>query len=38
MLAEIFLLRLQTMIRSAAAPSATTRNGSRFVPFALPRP
>ena len=38
MLAEIFLIRLQLMLQAAAAQSPTSRNGSRFVPFALPRP
>jgi hypothetical protein len=38
MLAEIFLMRLQRMLRAAAAQSPTSRNGSRFVPIALPRP
>jgi len=37
-IAEIFLMRLQLMLRTAAAQSSTGRNGSRFVPIALPRP
>ena len=37
MLVEIFLMRLRTLIRTAATQSVTTRTGSRFVPIALPR-
>jgi hypothetical protein len=34
MLAEIFLLRLQNLLRTAPMPTATN---PRFVPIALPR-
>jgi len=35
MLAEIFLLRLQTL-RAATSTSVTATSDNRFVPFALP--
>ena len=35
MLAEIFLMRLQTMLRAAARPEVRTV-GKRFVPIAQP--
>jgi hypothetical protein len=38
MLAEIFLMFRQRMLRAATAQSVTSRDGSRFVPIALPRP
>lgn len=38
MLAEIFLLRLQTMLRGPAANGpAPTTSDTRFVPITLPR-
>jgi len=37
MLAEIFLVRLEMLLRVAAANSATTTSDRRFVPLALPR-
>ena len=38
MLAEIFLLRLQTMLRASAANEPTpTKSDPRFVPMTLPR-
>jgi hypothetical protein len=38
MLAEIFLLRLQAMLRATApAGSTTTASDPRFVPVTLPR-
>ena len=36
MLAEIFLIRLETMLRAANATPATTSD-TRFVPIRLPR-
>jgi hypothetical protein len=38
MLAEIFLVRLQMLLREAAARPATTVSDTRFVPVTLPRP
>jgi hypothetical protein len=37
MLAEIYLLRLQTTLRNAPASPTTTASTSRFVPISLPR-
>jgi hypothetical protein len=37
MLAEIFLMRLQTMLWTAAAAPVAYRTRSRFVPIALAR-
>jgi hypothetical protein len=36
MLAEIFMVRLEMMLREAAANSTTTTSDTRFVPFTLP--
>ena len=37
MLAEIFIMRLETQIRVATANTARTSSDSRFVPVTLPR-
>jgi hypothetical protein len=37
MLAEIFLLRIETQIRAAATSTVTTSSDRRFVPVTLPR-
>jgi hypothetical protein len=37
MLAEIFIMRLETQLRIAAANAARTSSDSRFVPVTLPR-
>ena len=37
MLAEIFLMRLETQLRIAAANAAPTSSDRRFVPVTLPR-
>ena len=37
MLAEIFLIRLEMLLRVAASNSSATTSDRRFVPFALPR-
>ena len=37
MLAEVFLMRLQMLLRVAASNSATATSDTRFVPITLPR-
>ncbi|HUI97467.1 MAG TPA: hypothetical protein VLX44_17055 [Xanthobacteraceae bacterium] len=37
MLAEIFIIRLEALLRSAAPTTTTTASDTRFVPIALPR-
>jgi hypothetical protein len=37
MLAEIFLLKLELMMRQAAAQKRMVNHPPRFVPYALPR-
>ena len=36
MLAEIFLVRLEMMLREAASQTSTTTSDTRFVPFTPP--
>ena len=36
MLAEIFMIRLETLLRTAAGNMTTTQSDTRFVPIALP--
>jgi hypothetical protein len=38
MLAEIFIIRLEALLRSAATTTTTTASDTRFVPVTLPRP
>jgi hypothetical protein len=38
MLAEIFIIRLEALLRSAATATTTTASDTRFVPIALPHP
>jgi hypothetical protein len=37
MLAEIFIIRLETLLRAAESNTTTTASDTRFVPIALPR-
>ncbi len=37
MLAEIYLLRLQAILRSSPSPPNATASNPRFVPISLPR-
>jgi hypothetical protein len=37
MLAELFMLRLETQLRSAATNAVRTSRDTRFVPVTLPR-
>jgi len=36
MLAEIFMIRLEALLRSAPSNTTTTQSDTRFVPIALP--
>jgi len=37
MLAEIFIIRLEALLRATAANTTTTTSDTRFVPVTLPR-